>query len=91
MGKKLFIFDCFGVVISDVSTLFMDKHLNAEEQLYMRKVFRKVDVGSLDMEQMFAELSALCKMRNEDVKREWASCEALLADTIEVIKGLREQ
>lgn len=92
MGRKLFIFDCFGVVISDVSTLFMNKYLNAEQQLYMRnQVYRKVDVGAINMDEMFDELSALCGLEVEQTKREWASYEAVLTDTIEVINQLKSQ
>lgn len=92
MGKKLFVFDCFGVVISDVSTIFMNKHLNAEQQRYMREeVYRKVDTGKITMDEMFDELSSLCDMDVEQTKREWASCEYVLTDTIEVIKRLKKQ
>lgn len=92
MGKKLFIFDCFGVVISDVSTLFMEKHLNAEQIKYMREqVYRKVDTGKIGMDEMFGILADLCGMSVEQTKQEWRSCEYVLTDTIEVIKKLKSQ
>lgn len=92
MSRKLFIFDCFGVVISDVSTIFMDKHLNAEQKLYMRKsVYRKVDVGAINMDEMFDELSALCGMNVDQTKTEWTNYEYVLSDTVEVIKQLKAQ
>lgn len=92
MDRKLFIFDCFGVVISDVSAIFMDKYLNAEQQLYMRQnVFRKVDVGVMTMTQMFERLASLCGIAAEQVKSEWTDCEYVLTDTVEVIMRLKEQ
>lgn len=67
MSRNLYIFDCFGVIVADVSTLWMNKHLNADDQLYMRKqVFRKVDVGQITMDEMFATVS---RLYNLDEKR----------------------
>lgn len=92
MKRKLFIFDCFGVVISEVSSLFLNNHLNAEQQLYMRKnVYRQLDLGAMTMDEMFDDLSARCGMTVEQAKQEWASYEELFVDTIEVIKKLRAQ
>ena len=92
MSRKLFIFDCFGVIFSEVSTLFLNNHLNAEQQLYMRKnIYRKLDLGKMSMDEMFEDLSARCGMTVEQAKQEWASYEELFTDTVEVIKRLREQ
>ena len=92
MGKNLYIFDCFGVVISDVSTLFMDNRLNAEQIKYMREqVYRKVDTGKMSMDEMFEILAGLCNLSVEQTKRDWAGCEYVLTDTIEVIKKLKSQ
>lgn len=92
MSRKLFLFDCFGVIFSEVSTLFLNNHLDAEKQLYMRQhVFRKLDLGLIDMEQMFVQLAEISQMNIDDVKREWTSHEKLFTDTIEVIKRIRAQ
>lgn len=92
MIKKLFIFDCFGVIISDVSTLFMDRYLNEEQRQYMRKeVYRKVDTGVITMDEMFDTLSGICGLDVEQTKRRWADYEYVLSDTIETIKRLKQQ
>lgn len=92
MERKLFLFDCFGVVVADVSTLWMNKRLTADEQLYMRKnVFRKVDVGQMTMDGMFAAVSALYGLDEETVRHEWRECEDVHADTLHVITELRKQ
>lgn len=92
MERKLFLFDCFGVVVADVSTLWMNKHLTADEQLYMRKqVFRKVDVGQMTMEDMFSSVSDLYGLDEETVRSEWRECEDVHADTLRVIAELRKQ
>ena len=40
MSKNLYIFDCFGVVVSDVSTLFMNNHAEIDQEYMRRCVFR---------------------------------------------------
>lgn len=92
MSRKLFIFDCFGVVVSDVSTLWMDGRFNAEQVEYMRKqVFRNVDVGALTMEQMFDKTCSHFGLDKAQMIEQWTSLEYPLTDTINVIKRLRAQ
>ena len=43
MDKNLYLFDCFGVVLTEVSTLSM-REFTDEQRRYMREqVFRRVD------------------------------------------------
>lgn len=89
--RKLFLFDCFGVIISEVSKL-MDSYLNDEQKVYMRQsIYRKLDTGKISMEEMYAVLSNLSGMSVEQTKREWANREQLFTDTIEVVKRLKAQ
>ena len=92
MARKLFIFDCFGVVVSDVSTIFMDnRRFNAEQIEFMRKqIFRNVDVGALTMEEMFEKTSARFGLDKTQMIEEWTSYECVLTDTIELIKRLKK-
>ncbi len=70
MAKNLYIFDCFGVVISNVSGLWMNKRLNAEQQEFMCKnVFRSIDTGKTSMEWMFDIICEKFGMQKETVKR----------------------
>lgn len=91
MGRKLFIFDCFGVVVSDVSTLFMNaRSFNDEQTQFMRKqIFRNVDVGALTMEQMFNRTSEHFCFDKAKMIEEWTGYEYVLEDTIELIKRLK--
>lgn len=92
MKKNLYIFDCFGVVIADVSTLFMNKHLNKAEQEYMRKViFRAVDTGKITDDEMFTFVSDNYHLDKNEVIAEWRSYERTLADTVTLIKELKQQ
>lgn len=92
MSRKLFIFDCFGVVVADVSTLFMDGRFDDEQKQYMRKqVFRSVDVGALSMAQMFDTMIGHFGLDKEKTLKDWASYEYPLVDTLQVIAELRAQ
>ena len=92
MSRKLFIFDCFGVIISEVSTLITDRYLNDEQKLYMRKnVFRQLDLGNITMDEMFVKLADLCKISVEQAKTEWTGYESLITDTVELIKRIKAQ
>ena len=93
MSRKLFIFDCFGVVVSDVSTLWMDKYNFSKEQIqFMRsEVFRNVDVGKIKLSQMFDIVSERLGLDKAQMLEEWTNLEYPLTDTIEVIKQLRAQ
>lgn len=91
--KNLYIFDCFGVVISDVSTLFMNKYItDAAEREYMcKQVFRNVDTGAIPHERMYEIVSERYGINLPTVKSEWASYECVLNDTVEIIKQLKSQ
>ena len=87
MAKNLYIFDCFGVVISNVSGLWMNKRLNAEQQEFMCKnVFRSIDTGKTSMEWMFDIICEKFGMQKETVKKEWADEEFVLTDTVDLIR-----
>lgn len=88
--SKLYIFDCFGVVVSDVSTLWMNKHFSAEQQEYARKeIYRKVDCGKLSFNASFDILARMCNMTKAEVRKEWDSCMFPLTETLEVISQLK--
>ena len=90
--RKLFLFDCFGVVVSDVSTLWLDRHCNEEQKEYARKVlFRKVDTGVMSQEELYEQLAKLCSMNTQSLIAEWDSLVCVKQETVEVIKRIRRQ
>ncbi len=91
--KNLYIFDCFGVVMSDVATLFMDKYItdNAEKEFMCKSVFRKVDTGQIPHERMYEIVSERYNIDLQTVQSEWHGYEYVLNGTIEIIKQLKSQ
>lgn len=91
MNKNLYIFDCFGVVMSDVSTLFMNNHPEIDRQHMRNVVFRNVDTGKLTNEEMYAYVADRYKLNLQSVIDEWRGYEYPLTETIELISSLRDQ
>ena len=90
--RKLFLFDCFGVVVSDVSTLWLNKRCNEQQKEYARKVlFRKVDTGVMSQDELYGLLSDQCGMDKQSLVDEWESLVYVKQDTVEVIKRIRQQ
>lgn len=92
MAKNLYIFDCFGVIISDVSTLFMNKYgFTAEQVDFMRKkVYRRVDVGEIENSDMLDTISTKFGFDRAAVEKDWTAFEAVLPDTVELLKQLKQ-
>ena len=92
LGNNLYLFDCFGVVVSDVSTLWMNKHFDKQQQAEICKdLFRKVDTGKITQQQVYEQLATRCNMPVDALEREWDSCLSVNWDTIELINKLRSK
>lgn len=90
--NKLYLFDCFGVVVSDVSTIWMNKRLNREQQLFFRnEVFRKVDCGLMSFDEAMNALAEVSKIPKQKVVEEWEADTYPLTDNLSVIAELKKQ
>ena len=90
--RKLYLFDCFGVVVSDVSTQWMDRHLDEKDKQYVRnELFRKVDTAAMSQDEMYQQLAARYGMSKQAIIDEWEQLIYPKLDTVEVIKRLRQQ
>lgn len=89
---NLYLFDCFGVVISDVSTLWMNKRFNAEQTEYARKeVFAKVDDGTMSFDAAMGILANMCGIEKHVVYREWDELTYVLGDTLSLLSELKKR
>lgn len=90
--KNLYLFDCFGVVISDVSTLWMNKRFNQEQTKYAReKVFTQVDCGNVSFDDAMGILANMCGIEKHLVYQEWDDLTYVLTDTVKVLMQLKNQ
>lgn len=90
--RKLYLFDCFGVVVSDVSTLWLDRHCNEEQKRYVRsELFRKVDTARISQEELYERLAEQCGMSKQTLIDEWDGLVYAKQDTVDVIKRIRQR
>ena len=89
---RLFLFDCFGVVVEDVSTLWLNRHCNEEQKRYARReLFVKVDTAQISQDELFEELAKMSGMDKQALVDEWDSLVCAKQDTVELIKRIRRQ
>ncbi|MGN1039891.1 MAG: HAD family hydrolase [Candidatus Fimimonas sp.] len=90
--SNLYLFDCFGVVVSDVSQLWMEKHFTQEQQKHIRaEVFRKVDCGQLSFRRSMEILAEMAGISTQQTLREWDDCLHLTNGIKQVLDDLRQQ
>ncbi|MCM1289494.1 MAG: HAD-IA family hydrolase [Corallococcus sp.] len=90
--KNLYIFDCFGVVVTDVSTLWMQNRLSAEQQQSARiNLFRKVDCGLMPFEDCLDALAKTCRLPLDEVRAQWDILAKPMPQTLRVITELRRR
>ena len=90
--NNLYLFDCFGVVVSDVSTLWMNNRFDEEEKQYILKhFFRNVDTGKISNKQMFEEMSQRYGVSAKSIWEIWEGYLEVKWDTVELIQKLRNQ
>lgn len=88
--KNLYLFDCFGVVVTDVSSLWMNGRFSAEEKQYICKhFFRNVDTGKISMREMFTEMSLRYGVTARSIWDIWEDVLKVKWDTIELIRKLK--
>ena len=91
MDKNLYLFDCFGVVLSEVSTLSMRGFTDEQRQYMREQVFRRVDTGEAEMECIFTTAAERFGYDKEKFRSEWKSNERVNHDTVALIDELRAQ
>ncbi len=88
--NNLYVFDCFGVVVSDVSTLWMNKHFTPEQVKFAReKIYRNVDCGKLSFEVSFETLGEMSGMSPSEARKEWNTCLYPQQEVVNIIRKLR--
>lgn len=91
--KKLYIFDCFGVVVSEAPDIWAENHGIIEgEEIYekWREIAAKDDLGEINVEELYQQNGELSGQKPEEVEREWMDNIIVNPDVVEVIKKLRK-
>ncbi len=89
---NLYLFDCFGVVFSEVSSLWLNKRLNEEQKKYARQeVFTKVDSGTISLDEAMDILAKMCGVEKNIVHKEWDEFTWVLTDTLPILEELKKR
>lgn len=92
MNNKLIIFDCFGVLTSEVAPIWLRRYF---DDFTADKIHQSIivdgDKGILTADQVFKELSLIVDEPAEDILNDWIDIATLHEDLIEYIKVLREK
>ncbi len=88
--SNLYLFDCFGVVISDVSTLWMQNRFSQEQIDYARnRVFTQVDCGKMSFDNCMQVLAQMSGQTKQDVYDQWDALTYPLAETLPILQQLK--
>lgn len=89
--NNLYLFDCFGVVVTDVSGVWMDAHFDEQEKAYIRaNFFRAVDTGAISQQQLYEQFAARYNMTVDQIVGEWERYLEVKWDTIRLIRRLHD-
>ena len=90
--KNLYIFDCFGVVCSEIAPVWFGCHFEQEEAKRLKAhYFAGADRGDTDIETLIDRLAAGLGFDADDIRREWGEIFSLNRELLEYIDGLRQE
>lgn len=92
MNKELIIFDCFGVVCSEVFQIWGKRYFSEEKMKAIRKdIIEKSDIGIITDKELFSELSEITGENTEIILHDWLETAVIDMDMINLIKKLKEK
>ena len=91
--KKLYIFDCYGVVVNEVGNDWAARHgikNDSEKYTKWRKIADQSDLGEISKDEVYQKTSKLANQTPQEFEREWTDSVKVNKDVIETIKKLRK-
>ena len=90
--KNLLIFDCFGVVCSEIAPVWFGQHFEPEEAKRLKSLyFARADRGDTDIETLIERLAVGLGFDAEDIRREWGEVFSLNHPLLDKIRLLRRE
>jgi len=87
---KTVIFDFFGVVCSEVASVWFAKYFEKEKALSIKeKYVRPADSGEITGKKLFEELATLSNSNSDSVREEWLSLIKIDQKMISLIKDIK--
>ncbi len=92
MKNTLIIFDCFGVIFSEIAPIFFERHFTKEEATILKeKFFVPADLGLVSYDKLFDNIANELNMQKSSILEEWNALIHLNDEIIPVIKNLRQK
>jgi epoxide hydrolase-like predicted phosphatase len=87
---KAVLFDFFGVISSEVSPFWFQKHFSPDEAARLKEEYMTpADRGDLSEDEVFDTLSRLSGEKSDDIRRDFASRLVINGDTVRLIESLK--
>lgn len=88
--KDLIIFDCFGVICSEIAPVWFARHFEASEAKRLKaQYFSGADRGDTDIDTLIDRLAQGLGFRSADIRREWGEIFSLNRELLNYISTLR--
>ena len=89
--KPLLIFDCFGVICTEIAPIWFAKHFAPDEAKQLKaRYFSGADRGDVDLPALITRLSQGLGFSEEQIRREWGEGFALNEPLLEKLRTLRK-
>ena len=80
------------MVVAEVASRWMSRHFDEEQKKYiLANFFRRVDIGAISQDEMYAQMAQRYNMNKQDIIDEWDELSTLMPETVEVIRRLKAQ
>lgn len=88
--KHLLIFDCFGVICSEIAPVWFARHFEETEAKRLKtQFFAGADRGDTDIETLIQRLADGLGFAADDIRREWGEIFRLNRDLLDTVQVLR--
>lgn len=89
--KNLIIFDCFGVICSEIAPTWFARHFEETEAKRLKaQYFSGADRGETDIDTLIARLAQGLGFSEAEIRREWGEIFSLNRPLLDYIRTLRE-
>lgn len=87
----LLIFDCFGVVVSEIAPVWFESRFPVEEAKVLKeKYFQGADLGNVTISELLDNVSGDLGIPRETIIREWESVFSINSELADLIGRLKE-
>ena len=92
MSKELIVFDCFGVICSEVFPIWGKRYFSDEEMKNVKNdIIQKSDIGTVTEKELFNKLSEITGEDSEKILHDWLGTAVINGDMINLIKELKKK